>query len=429
MSILDHARVRTEHRRRAPRRPARAAVPATSRSPRRPRSTPATPTSSPTGRCGARSSSTSRACSATTPRATSTATTHDPRAVVLVARDGARRGARRGPPGPRRPRRARPDLGWWTGSRLVVAPTARRRAGSASAPRSSGPPAPAPRPPACCASRPTVQAAQRDAVPRASAGSGCADTTVAGRPHVLHALADGRIADLVAATKAPLGELARRAGGLRASRRRRRRPGAGQRPRRGVRRDPARHGRARPGVGGLVRGARQRQRPRRDGRGARSPCSTPSAPATRRSPHRVLAGLRAAADAYGVPVLGGHTQLGVPAVARRHRAGPHRRPVPGGGGRPGHGGPAHRRPRRHLAPGLHRAPVGLDHRRAAAPTCARWSRRSGRTRRTGPPRPRTCRWPGSSGRSACSPRPSGTRRGARRRAPCRARPARPWATG
>src|SRR6202000_2702043 len=50
---------------------------------------------------------------------------------------------------------------------------------------------------------------------------------------------------------------------------------------------------------------------------------------------RVLAGLRKASAAYGVPVLGGHTQLGVPAAlavtALRRTA----RPLPGGGGRRG----------------------------------------------------------------------------------------------
>jgi putative N-acetyltransferase (TIGR04045 family) len=50
---------------------------------------------------------------------------------------------------------------------------------------------------------------------------------------------------------------------------------------------------------------------------------------------RVLAGLRRAADAYGVPVLGGHTQLGVPAALSVTALGRAERPVPGGGGRPG----------------------------------------------------------------------------------------------
>lgn len=57
---------------------------------------------------------------------------------------------------------------------------------------------------------------------------------------------------------------------------------------------------------------------------------------------RILSGLRRASAAYGVPVLGGHTQLGVPAalsVTALGRPGPAQGrpiPVPGGGGRPGH---------------------------------------------------------------------------------------------
>jgi putative N-acetyltransferase (TIGR04045 family) len=51
---------------------------------------------------------------------------------------------------------------------------------------------------------------------------------------------------------------------------------------------------------------------------------------------RVLAGLRKASEAYAVPVLGGHTQLGVPAALSVTALGRTRHPVPGGGGRPGH---------------------------------------------------------------------------------------------
>ncbi|MBS41865.1 MAG: AIR synthase [Nocardioides sp.] len=55
---------------------------------------------------------------------------------------------------------------------------------------------------------------------------------------------------------------------------------------------------------------------------------------------RVLRGLVDGARAWGVPVLGGHTQLGVPAslsvtALGRVDAAAGRRPVPGGGGRPG----------------------------------------------------------------------------------------------
>ena len=50
---------------------------------------------------------------------------------------------------------------------------------------------------------------------------------------------------------------------------------------------------------------------------------------------RVMSGLRAAAEAWGVPVLGGHTQLGVPAALSVTALGRADRPVPGGGARPG----------------------------------------------------------------------------------------------
>jgi len=51
---------------------------------------------------------------------------------------------------------------------------------------------------------------------------------------------------------------------------------------------------------------------------------------------RVLRGLRRAAEAYQAPVLGGHTQLGVPAALAVTALGRTAHPVPGGGGRPGH---------------------------------------------------------------------------------------------
>jgi putative N-acetyltransferase (TIGR04045 family) len=50
---------------------------------------------------------------------------------------------------------------------------------------------------------------------------------------------------------------------------------------------------------------------------------------------RVLAGLRRASVAYGVPVLGGHTQFGVPASLAVTALGRTSNPVPGGGGKPG----------------------------------------------------------------------------------------------
>jgi putative N-acetyltransferase (TIGR04045 family) len=51
---------------------------------------------------------------------------------------------------------------------------------------------------------------------------------------------------------------------------------------------------------------------------------------------RVLSGLRQASEAYGVPILGGHTQFGVPAALSVTALGRTSHPVPGGGGSPGH---------------------------------------------------------------------------------------------
>jgi putative N-acetyltransferase (TIGR04045 family) len=51
---------------------------------------------------------------------------------------------------------------------------------------------------------------------------------------------------------------------------------------------------------------------------------------------RILGGLRRASEAYGVPVIGGHTQLGVPASLSVTALGKTGSPVPGGGGRTGH---------------------------------------------------------------------------------------------
>jgi putative N-acetyltransferase (TIGR04045 family) len=50
---------------------------------------------------------------------------------------------------------------------------------------------------------------------------------------------------------------------------------------------------------------------------------------------RVLSGLRRGAEAWGVPLLGGHTQVGVPAALSVTALGRTAHPVPGGGGRYG----------------------------------------------------------------------------------------------
>lgn len=51
---------------------------------------------------------------------------------------------------------------------------------------------------------------------------------------------------------------------------------------------------------------------------------------------RVLNGLRMASEAWKVPILGGHTQIGVPASLSVTAIGRTSRPVPGGGGHVGH---------------------------------------------------------------------------------------------
>lgn len=51
---------------------------------------------------------------------------------------------------------------------------------------------------------------------------------------------------------------------------------------------------------------------------------------------RILRGLRQASEAWNVPILGGHTQVGVPASLSVTALGRTSRPIPGGGGNPGH---------------------------------------------------------------------------------------------
>ena len=258
---------------------------------------------------------------------------HDPRAVVLVARDGAGEvlgGVRLAPADPDA---SRPDLGWWTGSRLVVSPAARRRAGmrvGAALVR------------AACARAEAAGVlrfeadvqAPNETLFRRLGWRRVRDTVVAGRPHVRMRRPLGRFADLVAATKAPLGELV---AGLAGSGIHLGDDGA---PVPGsdlvaacdailpamVERDPEWAG----WCGVLVNvndlaamGA--------------APVALLDAVGARDASfaHRVLTGLRAAADAYGVPVIGGHTQLEVPAALSVTALGRTSSPVPAAGGRPG----------------------------------------------------------------------------------------------
>lgn len=251
----------------------------------------------------------------------------DPRTVVLVARDRAGEvlgGVRLGPA------MEGPDLGWWLGGRLVVAPASRGMIGAALIR-------------AACAYaenagvlrfEATVQARNEPLFTRLGWAS-VRPVSVAGAPHVLMRWPIGRIAALAQVTKSDLGPLL---GGLTGV------PGfVGDDgvPVPGsdlvaacdailpsmVERDPDWAGwcsvlvnvndLAAMGAApvGLL-----------DALGARD----------RSFAARVLAGLRRASQAYDVPVLGGHTQLGVPAALAVTALGRTAAPVPGGGGKPGH---------------------------------------------------------------------------------------------
>jgi putative N-acetyltransferase (TIGR04045 family) len=254
----------------------------------------------------------------------------DPRTVVLVARDRAGTvigGVRLGPVD------SGEDLGWWTGSRLAVDRAARGVRGVGAALVR-----------AACAWAENAGVLRFDATVQAGneilftrlGWRSIRPSIVAGRPHVLMRWPIGRIAALAVATKGSLGSLL---AGLA--------PGAG-----GfvgddgapvpstdvvaacdailpsmVERDPEWAGwcavlvnlndLAAMGAApvGLL-----------DALGARDAAFAA----------RVLGGLRRACAAYAVPVLGGHTQLGVPAALSVTALGRAADPVPGGGGRPGH---------------------------------------------------------------------------------------------
>lgn len=268
----------------------------------------------------------------------------DPRTVVLVATDQAGTvigGVRLGPVADG------PDLGWWAGGRLVVAPAARGRHGIGAALVR-----------AACARAEEEGVLRFDATVQNRNEKSFAQlgwrrvraTTVGGAPHVLMRWPIGRIGAQAAATKAALGPLLSTL-----------MPGAGT--------SAAPSARALLGGAGFV-GDDGAPVPGSDliaacdaivpsmverdpewagwcavlvnvndlaAMGA-APVGLLDALGARDAAHaaRVLAGLRDAADAYGVPVLGGHTQLGVPAALSVTALGRTDRPVPGGGGRPGH---------------------------------------------------------------------------------------------
>ncbi|MFD5074538.1 MSMEG_0567/sll0787 family protein [Streptomyces sp. NPDC058371] len=295
----------------------------------------------------------------------------DCRTLVLVAKDHAGAvvgGVRLGPVADG------PDIGWWAGGRLVVAPGARGPHGIGAALVR-----------AACARAEAEGVLRFDATVQARntvlfkrlGWRPVRETTVADAPHVLMRWPIGRIADLVAATKSPLGPLlavlptaAARAlaqdpvgGPL----------GAGARA---VADAP--DGVDTPGTAGILDAlggagfvgddgapvpgtdviaacdAIVPSMVERDPEWAgwcsvlvnvndlaamgASPVGLLDAVGARDAAHarRILAGLARAAEAYGVPVLGGHTQLGVPAALSVTALGRTGHPVPGGGGRPGH---------------------------------------------------------------------------------------------
>ncbi|MEJ2867582.1 MSMEG_0567/sll0787 family protein [Actinomycetospora sp. OC33-EN08] len=256
----------------------------------------------------------------------------DPRAVVLVARDPdgtALGGVRLGPARP-----GEPDLGWWTGSRLAVAVDGRRRAGvrvGATLVRAAVARAEAA---GVLRFEADVQAPNARLFTRLGWETVAPSRTVGGVDHVRMRRPMDRIQRLVDATKAPLGDLV-----------------AGMAPAGFVGDDGA------PVPGSDVVAACDAILPamvERDpewagwcgvlvnvndlaAMGAR-PVGLLDAVGGRDAAAvgRVLHGLRAAAAAYGVPVLGGHTTVDVPASLAVTALGSTPTPVPAGGGRAGH---------------------------------------------------------------------------------------------
>ncbi|MTD14367.1 GNAT family N-acetyltransferase [Nakamurella sp. YIM 132087] len=257
----------------------------------------------------------------------------DPRTVVVVARDG--RGEIVG--GVRLSPATDPDIGWWTGSRLVVAPQGQALRGVGSALVRA----------ACVIAESagvlrfdaTVQP-QNEVLFRRLGWQRVRETSVQSRPHVLMRYPIERISRLVRGTKAPLAGLL----------------------------DVLQSGDNSLGGDGFV-GDDGAPVPGSDVIAA-SDAILPSM--VERTPEwagwcavlvnvndlsamgatavglldslgardvsfarRVLTGLKDAADAWRVPVLGGHTQLGVPASLSVTALGRTDRPVAAGGGRSG----------------------------------------------------------------------------------------------
>ncbi len=252
----------------------------------------------------------------------------DPRTVVLVARtpDGALLGGVRIAPAVEGR-----DIGWWSGSRLAVSPAARTHAGIGAALIR-----------AACALAEASGALRFDATIQSQNESlfvrlgwrTLSTVEVHGRPHVHMLWPIDRVERLARSTKAALGALL---DGLDAP--------AGY-----VGDDAA------PVPGSDVLAACDAILPsmvERDPEWAgwcavlvnlndisamgASPVGLLDAVGARDASfaRRIFRGLRAASEAWGVPVLGGHTQLGVPASLSVTALGRTDRPVAGGGGSPG----------------------------------------------------------------------------------------------
>lgn len=262
----------------------------------------------------------------------------DPRTVVLVARSiaGEVLGGVRLHPAPHASTEHR-DLGWWRGSRLAVRTDVRGATGVGSALVR-----------AACAWAESLGALRFDAVVQARhhplftrlGWTTTGDVELHGRPHVMLSWPVARVQRLAEATKSPLGSLL---AGLDA-------PGGGA-PAPGFRGDDGA-----PVPGSDLVAACDAILPtmvERDPEWAgwcsvlvnlndlaamgASPVGLLDAVGARDASfaRRVLSGLRAAAEAWGVPVLGGHTQLGVAPALSVTALGRTARPVPGGGARPG----------------------------------------------------------------------------------------------
>ncbi|WP_375384627.1 MSMEG_0567/sll0787 family protein [uncultured Microbacterium sp.] len=259
----------------------------------------------------------------------------DPRTIVLVCVDATGYvlgGVRLAPAIEGR------DIGWWTGSRLVVRRDARAAGGIGSALVRE----------ACATAlrsgvlrfEATVQA-RNEPLFRHLGWHAWGETTIGGVPHVRMRWPIDRVQQLVSATKGPLGELVGRLRGDGPAAL----GGAGfvgddGAPLPGtdviaacdailpamIERDPEWAGwcAVLVNVNDLAAmGAHPI--------GLLDAVAAPTASFAR----RILGGLRSGADAWGIAVLGGHTQIGVPAALSVTALGRTKHPIPGGGGRVG----------------------------------------------------------------------------------------------